>query len=175
MVIFMSLLGAVEIFYKLQAFNGVWLLKRTQRYAQLNDFCVPVNVLKPIRTFFEKVTLLHAEASAESARKRLSRHYYDLYQLVAKGYLDEAKKQLDLLKNVVEHKSLLFASKKASYETIYTEGLKLLPDEERIVEIQNDYREMGLMIFGEIPSFETVIDSIKKIEIGLNNEFINLK
>jgi predicted nucleotidyltransferase component of viral defense system len=139
----------------------------------LNDLCVPVNVLLPIRTFFEKVTLLHAEAHADGPRQRISRHYYDLYQLVKQGYLEEAKTQLELLKNVIAHKSLFFASKKASYETIYSSGLKLLPSEDGLRDIQIDYKEMGLMIFGENPPFEAVINSIKEIEIALNNEILN--
>lgn len=140
---------------------------------QLNDLCVPVNVLLPIRTFFEKVTLLHAEAHAEGTRQRISRHYYDLHQLVKQGYLEEAKTKLVLLKNVIAHKSLFFASKKASYETIYSDGLKLLPPKESLRDIQIDYQEMGLMIFGENPPFDGIINSIKEIELTLNNEIIN--
>ena len=92
-----------------------------EKIKQLNYFYVPVNVLLPIRTFFEKVTILHAEAHRhieEVTPKRLSRHYYDLHQLVESRYLDKAKTQPELLKNVIAHKSLFFASKKASYETM---------------------------------------------------------
>ena len=148
-----------------------------EKIRQVNDLCVPVNVLLPVRTFFEKVTLLHAEAHRhveENTPKRLSRHYYDLHQLVEKGYLDEAKKQLELLRSVIANKSLFFASKKASYETIFTSGLKLLPSEDRIKEISADYKEMGFMIFGENPPFEEVLNSIKNIEKTLNEILLHI-
>ncbi len=147
-----------------------------EKITQLNDLCVPVNVLLPVRTFLEKVTLLHAEAHRHADKntpKRLSRHYYDLYQLVEKGYFDEAKKQPDLLKSVIANKSLFFASKEASYETIFTNGLKLLPSEDRIKEIAADYKEMSIMIFGEMPRFEEILSSIGKIEEILNEVIEN--
>lgn len=135
---------------------------------QLNDVLVSVNVLLPIRTFFEKVTLLHAQAHTEDTYERLSRHYYDLHQLVQKGYLKEAITQLELLQSVISHKSLFFASKKASYETISTHGLKLLPSEHKLHELQKDYQAMELMIFGKHPSFEAIMNSIQEIEATLN-------
>ena len=145
-----------------------------EKIKQINDLCVPVNVLLPIRTFFEKVTLLHAETHAEGTRQRISRHYYDLHQLAKQGYLEKAKTQLELLKNVIAHKSLFFASKKASYETIYSSGLRLLPPKEGLHDIQMDYQEMEVMIFGENPPFEAVINSIKEIEIVLNDKIMSI-
>lgn len=141
---------------------------------QLNDVLVSVNVLLPIRTFFEKVTLLHAQAHIEDTYERLSRHYYDLHQLAQKGYLKEATDQIELLQNVISHKSLFFASKKASYETIPTDGLKLLPSEHKLYELRKDYQAMELMIFGKLPSFEEIINSIQEIETPLNKNIQNL-
>jgi len=135
---------------------------------QLKDVSVAVNVLLPIRTFFEKVTLLHAQAHIEDTYERLSRHYYDLHQLVQKGYLKEATTQIDLLQSVISHKSLFFASKKAYYETISTNGLKLLPSEHKLHELRKDYQAMELMIFGDHPSFEAIMNSIQEIETILN-------
>jgi len=140
---------------------------------QLETVSVPVKVLHPMRTFFEKVTLLHAEAHRTDREKtplRLSRHLYDLHQLKEKGYLAESEKQMGLLTNVIEHKSLFFASKKASYEAIYTEGLKLLPSEEGLNDIERDYNEMQTMFFGESPAYDSIIISIKDIEIILNKQ-----
>jgi hypothetical protein len=122
----------------------------------------------------QKVTLLHAQAHIEDTYERLSRHYYDLHQLVQKGYLKEATTQIELLQIVISHKSLFFASKKASYETISTHGLKLLPSEHKLHELRKDYQAMELMIFGEHPPFEAIIDSIQKIETALNKNIQNL-
>lgn len=141
---------------------------------QLSDVDVSVNVLLPIRTFFEKVTLLHAQAHTEDTYERLSRHYYDLHQLVQKGYLKEATAQIELLQSVISHKSLFFASKKASYESILIDGLKLLPSEHKLHELRKDYQAMELMIFGKYPSFEEIINSIQEIETSLNKNIQNL-
>lgn len=149
-----------------------------EKMTPLNDFCVPVHVLSPIRTFFEKVTLLHAEANRPDDKKmgdRLSRHYYDVYQLIEKGYLDDGVSQIDILQKVISHKSLFFPSKWASYDTISTHGLKLLPSNERLEDIRADYRKMNPMFFGELPSFETIMDSIKEAEAKLNKSFARME
>ena len=142
-----------------------------EKIRQINDLCVPVNVLLPLRTFFEKVTLLHAEVHRPESEKtplRLSRHFYDLHQLIEKGGLIEPANRVDLLKNVIDHKSLFFASKKASYETIYENGLKLLPSQQRLGDIERDYNEMQAMFFGASPKFEEILKSINHIQTSLN-------
>jgi len=142
-----------------------------QRVVVLNNMHVGVRVLSPIRTFYEKATLLHQETHRDSGKRtplRLSRHYYDLHQLVLKGYLNEALGEMDLLEAVIKHKMLLFPSKWAQYETILDKGIKLLPDNSRIKDLEADYKQMEEMFFGEYPSFEEVLTTIKNIEQKVN-------
>src|SRR3990167_1748670 len=67
----------------------------------------PIRTLSPVRTFWEKITLLHGENNRPQEKlfgDRLSRHYYDVHQLVKKGISENALTDLTLLLDVIEHK-----------------------------------------------------------------------
>ncbi|MEI6187180.1 MAG: hypothetical protein WCP46_01590 [Alphaproteobacteria bacterium] len=55
----------------------------------------------------------------------------------------------------------------------YSSGLNLSPSNQKLHDIQTDYQEMGLMIFGENPPYEAVSNTIKEIELVLNNEILS--
>ncbi len=62
-----------------------------------------INTLSPIRTFWEKVTLIHVECHRERLHQtpeRLSRHWYDLYMLSHSHIGVEALERLDILESV---------------------------------------------------------------------------
>lgn len=68
-----------------------------------------VNVLSPLKTFWEKVTLIHMECHrgrlAEQPN-RLSRHWYDLAMLMNSPIGKQALDNTDLLREVVKHKQV---------------------------------------------------------------------
>ena len=135
-----------------------------------------VRILAPIRTLYEKATLLHQEvhrAAEKTTPLRLSRHYYDLHQLGLKDYLKQATVNIDLLKAVINHKSLLFPSAWAQYDTILTQGIRLVPVESRIKDLQNDYQQMAEMFFGEYPSFTQILASIHQMEEEINHTLLS--
>ena len=81
-------------------------------------FTVPV--LDAERTFWEKATILHAEAHRDAAKatpERFSRHYADLAALAGHAVGKQALTRDDLRARVVAHKQVYFASAWASYET----------------------------------------------------------
>ncbi len=130
-----------------------------------------VTALEAIRTFWEKATLLHAEAhrtSSAKKRERLSRHYYDLYQLSKTEIASEALAQPNLLRRVAEHKSVFFRSAWAHYETAVPGSFHLVPPNERLAALQADYVEMQAMIFGDYPEWKTIIDGLKELEDRIN-------
>lgn len=137
-------------------------------------FAVPsceVTVLDAVRTFWEKATILHAQAHRSgSATKveRLSRHYYDLYQLSKTEIASEALAKPDLLNRVVEHKSVFFRSAWAHYETAKPGSFHLLPSEDRQADLRRDYAQMETMIFGDYPAWEEIIEGLEKTEKRIN-------
>ena len=85
------------------------------------EFAVPdctVTTLVIERTFWEKVTLLHATASGgtEKLRPRMARHYYDVFMLMQTEFGKRALNRLDLLEAVVRHKQTFYRAAWASYE-----------------------------------------------------------
>ncbi|MBP9692249.1 MAG: nucleotidyl transferase AbiEii/AbiGii toxin family protein [Alphaproteobacteria bacterium] len=131
----------------------------------------PIRTLSPHRTFWEKITLLHAENNRpqeKTSGDRISRHYYDVHQLIMKGIADLALQDLALLKDVIEHKKKYFRTGWAKYEEAIPGSLKIYPQEALKKALVEDYQEMEQMIFGFIPSFNEVLETIKKFEETLN-------
>jgi hypothetical protein len=136
----------------------------------------PFSVVKTLsveRTFWEKVTILHAEyhRGADSYMPaRCSRHYYDVALLIKSGVAAQALKGLDLLEAVVEHKKLFYRSARANYGSLKPGTLRLLPDEKHKKSLERDYQLMQEMIFSDAPSFEEIISLIKSFEKRVNEK-----
>ena len=125
----------------------------------------------PQRTFWEKATILHAEANrdlSKSMPSRYSRHYYDVYQLSKTLYLERALNDRNLLEKVVRFKNKFYRASWARYDDCLNGKFKLVPDEKRFGEIKKDYAQMNEMIYGEIPTFDDVVDNLKALEKEIN-------
>jgi predicted nucleotidyltransferase component of viral defense system len=130
-----------------------------------------VRVLAAERTFWEKVTLLHAEHHRPAAKpigERLSRHYYDVAQLFQGKIGQRAVRQIDLLESVVRHKRLFFHSGWANYQAAVPGSIRLLPKVDRAGELARDYESMGEMIFAEAPSFDFILQVIGQLQEQVN-------
>ena len=131
-----------------------------------------ITVLNPERTFWEKVTILHAEYHRPEETKtppRISRHYYDVFCLSNSQYGEKAIKDLSLLARVVEHKSIYFRSSRAKYDLAKPGTLKIVPPVKRNEDLKSDYEKMRLMIFGNLPSWEEIIEKLKALELQINS------
>ncbi|MDD2773703.1 MAG: nucleotidyl transferase AbiEii/AbiGii toxin family protein [Elusimicrobiales bacterium] len=130
-----------------------------------------VRTLDAERTFWEKATLLHAEyhrPSDKPSKERLSRHYYDLCCLARKGFAAKALGNSNLLKRVVQHKSLFFAQTWAGYDSAKPGTFRLVPPESRIRYLRKDYDAMKPMLFGETPSWDAIIQALQQLENQIN-------
>ncbi len=54
------------------------------------------------------------------------------------------------------------------YEKARPGTFKLIPADAHLAELRSDYRDMTMMIFGEIPDFNAVIDALQKLEDEIN-------
>lgn len=129
-----------------------------------------VHVLTAERTFWEKVTILHALHHGKKMRERMSRHYYDTYILAQKGIADKAMPDVGLLEQVVKNKSLMFSDNKASYDTAVIGQLRLAPLPEAIEELRKDYVEMAAMFIQQAPDFDTMMQGIADLEKRINSQ-----
>lgn len=121
------------------------------------------------RTFWEKVTILHALHHGFKMRDRMSRHYYDTYVLYKSGVAEDAVKDVSLLEHVVRNKSLLFRDAKASYETAVPGSIKLLPKEDQLSVLKSDYDKMSEMFMADYPDFDEVMLGLGELENLINN------
>ena len=124
------------------------------------------------RTFWEKVTLLHAEHPRPADKpipSRLPRHYYDVVRLYQNPVGQKALLRPDLLASVVEHKMLFFYSGWANYHSARLGSIRLLPAPERLAELKRDYHAMAEMIFGDPPPFDELLTLLGEVERRLND------
>lgn len=130
-----------------------------------------VRVLAAERTFWEKATILHMiyhRPAEKNVPPRMSRHYYDIYAMAGSPLYKKALEHISLLKDVAEHKALFFRDTKAHYEEATPAGLRLLPREDQMSTLKNDYRQMQQMFFEEPPAFDRIIEKLQVLEKEIN-------
>lgn len=130
-----------------------------------------VPTLAAERSFWEKVTILHALYNNEKLRDRMSRHYYDVYMMATKPLAERAIQDVDLLEKVVTNKSTYFGDKNASYGTAKIGSLKLVPEGELRQNLEADYKKMDEMFIGVAPGFEEMMAGIARLEERINGKF----
>ncbi|AJP71709.1 nucleotidyl transferase AbiEii/AbiGii toxin family protein [Sphingomonas hengshuiensis] len=134
---------------------------------ELPDVVCELPTLSVIRTFWEKVTILHALHYNGKLRDGMSRHYYDTLMLARSGVADEALAYPDLLEQVVRNKSLMFADNSASYETAVPGSLRVAPSAEISAKLKQDYAAMSEMFMAAPPSFDDLLAGIAELETKL--------
>lgn len=131
----------------------------------------PVIAISAERTFWEKATILHQQAHRTSAMpQRYSRHYYDMYKLANSEVKEAALANQTLLQDVVAFKERFYPSRWARYEDAKPGTFKLIPAETRMAELSQDYRDMAVMIFGDIPAFDIITDTLRSLEGEINGD-----
>jgi hypothetical protein len=126
-------------------------------------------VLRPERTFWEKVTLLHAVTHSGKMPPRLSRHYYDVSRLYRHDVGRQALADTALLEAVVRHKSAFFREAAARYDLAVPGSLKIVPGDEQERAVRRDYREMQEMFFGDGPAFDEILSDLRELEEHVNS------
>ena len=76
----------------------------------------------------------------------------------------KAFERLDLLQKVVDFKVKFYPRAWACYPEAVPATLKLLPPSYRLSALQEDYTAMRNMLYGEIPSFESMMETVGELE-----------
>ena len=131
-----------------------------------------VQVVVPQRTFIEKICLLHEEFAKpkESIRtERMSRHLYDLVQIMDSQIAEEALEDKCLYKSVVEHRRIFIGLKGFDYSTLAPKTIHIVPPENIIEFWKSDYETMQrTMIYGNSLPFDKLINRIKQLNDKIN-------
>lgn len=122
------------------------------------------------RTFWEKITILHKEAFRANGNvpERYSRHYYDLYCISDSIIKTNALSNISLLDRVASFKTRFYPSNSARYDLATPGSIRLMPKLECMAALENDYVHMQNMIYGHIPKFIEIMNSIKLLETEIN-------
>lgn len=132
-----------------------------------------VSAVLPQRTFIEKICLLHEEFAKPQGfirAGRMSRHLYDIVQMMNSPVVDEALQESEMYNSVLEHRRIFIGLKDFDYNTLVPQMIKIIPPENVIDLWEADYETMRrTMIYGESLPFDKLINKIKQL-----NEKINL-
>jgi hypothetical protein len=137
----------------------------------VSDFLVPAVSLELERTFWEKATILHAEfhrPASQTIRDRSARHFADMASLWQHPSRVKALTRLDLLQDVVRHKSRFFASAWASYDNAIPGTFHFVPPTHRHAELARDLEAMGPMLLQAPPSIPQLLRQLAEAEGQLN-------
>lgn len=126
-----------------------------------------VRAVLPERTFLEKVFLLHEEFAKPKDLirvERMSRHMYDIVQMLKTPIAERAINDNVLYRQVVEHRRTFIGLRGFNYDTLYPATLNIIPPASIIEQWKTDYDNMRLhMIYGESMSFEELINNLKNL------------
>lgn len=131
-----------------------------------------IKTVSPERTFWEKVLILNQESHRPMDKKmlpRYSRHYYDVYKISLSKYKEKAYSNLELLTKVREFKKKFYPVSCAKSDTAIPGQFTLVPNDERLKELKEDFNNMKEMLNDNTISFNQLIEEIKRIENEINN------
>ena len=130
-----------------------------------------VTTVKPERTFWDKVMILHGLRQWHDRRgelrhggQRVSRHYYDVHQLMQAASAHEWQANHALAIDCAHHARLFFGSADLGLHTAAPETFTLTPSAAMRDALARDYEAMAGMVFGEVPALDTVLASAERFE-----------
>lgn len=130
-----------------------------------------VNALRPERTFWEKVMLLHEERLRPAGRQhrpRMARHYYDVWRLIESGVAAKAAVDTNLFDLVVAHREVFFNQRWVTYKGLKQSAIDSLPKDHQMDEWRQDYVAMRADMFADTPPpFEELLAAIRTFQQGL--------
>ena len=131
-----------------------------------------VRAVLPERTFLEKLFLLHEEFAKPKDLirvERMSRHLYDIGQMLKTPIAERAVNDADLYNQVVEHRRTFIGLRGFDYDTLQPATLHIVPPSSVIEQWKTDYENMRLhMIYGESVSFEELIEELASLNAAIN-------
>jgi hypothetical protein len=141
-----------------------------------SDLSVPnVTTVDPERTFLDKIVILHGlrhwfeqKGELRGGGQRVSRHYYDIHRMMESPAGKTALEDRALAADCVRHARMFFYRRELGLETAEPGSFALVPSAGMIDALRRDYGAMSTMIFGSVPKYEDVLESIRSAEHRLN-------
>jgi hypothetical protein len=130
-----------------------------------------VTTVDPSRTFWDKVVILHGlrrwwdrRGELRGGGQRVSRHYYDVYRLLASEIGRKATEDAEMAEDCVRHARMFFNRRDLDLASAVPGSFALTPHDGMLTSLRRDYAAMSGMVFGPLPDFEAVIDAVADLE-----------
>lgn len=134
-----------------------------------------VTIVDADRTFWDKVVILHglrrwfeSKGVLKGGGHRISRHYYDLHQLMQSDTGRHALANPALGADCVAHALMFFNRPAFDLASAKPSSFALVPEGDMYDDLRRDYAAMSGMIFGAAPHFENVVESIAELQAIVN-------
>jgi hypothetical protein len=133
-----------------------------------------VTTIYPQRTFIDKILILHGLTFYYGATGtlrgsgRMSRHYYDVHCLMGSPIGENACTDDALIQDCVRHAKMFFHRNHAGLHEAKRGSFRPHPSERMLGPLRKDYDAMATMIFGKVPTFEAVLESVLRAQERLN-------
>lgn len=99
----------------------------------------------------------------------MSRHMYDIGQMMKTPIAERAINDKDLYRQVVEHRRTFIGLRGFDYDTLYPATLNIVPPASIIEQWKIDYENMRLhMIYGESEPFDMLVENLTKLNAKIN-------
>lgn len=134
-----------------------------------------VTTVKPERTFWDKIIIVHGLRQWHDRRgqlrqggQRVSRHYYDIYRLLKHPDVAIWLADRDLARDCARHARLFFGSPDLGLDSAAPGTFTLMPPQQMHEALARDYGAMMGMIFGDAPSFDAILATVRELEQTIN-------
>ena len=147
----------------------------TQDLPDLDLTVTNVITVKPERTFWDKVMILHGLRQWHDRRRelrhggqRVSRHYYDVHQLMQSSSAAAWQVDHELAIDCAHHARLFFGSADLGLDIAVPGTFTLTPSPAMREALEKDYEAMAGMVFGDVPPLDAVLRSAEHFEQIVN-------
>lgn len=134
-----------------------------------------VTIVDAERTFWDKVVILHGlrrwyelKGVLKGGGNRISRHYYDLHELMQAPLGQKAIADAALGADCAAHARMFFNRPAFDLASAAPPTFVLTPEGDMYDALKQDYAAMTGMIFGTAPGFDAVVESIVELEGRVN-------
>jgi len=134
-----------------------------------------VTTVDPSRTFWDKVVILHGlrrwwdrRGELRGGAQRVSRHYYDVYRLLASEIGRKATEDAEMAEDCVRHARMFFNRPDLDLVSAVPGSFALTPHDGMLADLRRDYEAMSGMVFGPIPTVNEVVNGIRVLEQRIN-------
>ncbi len=134
-----------------------------------------ITTIEPRRTFWDKVVIVHGlrrcfenRGELRQEGQRVSRHYYDLHSLFKSHIGPTAIADTELGSECVRHAKMFFDRAPFDLASAAPGTFAVAPPAGMLARLERDYDSMTGMIFGPVPAFSDVLDSLRELEERLN-------